>query len=322
MIIIPTELLPGNADKLKNILLQLAVYNKLEENFTSWLQTANHFCNSLVDRIVPGKIAITENEYGYSDELAIMSEVYRLWAIETANEKVVQALSFAQADGGVVLAPDIYKFRELKLRLLNGPHTLCCGLAILAGFTTVKQAMADEGFKNYLTRLMLEEVAPAITDEQISFEEAKAFALKVMDRFSNPYIEHKWLSISLQYSSKMLMRNIPILQKYYAKHNTAPHLMALGFAAYILFMKSEQKDNNVFTGTTNNFVYAINDDKAAILYSHWQQKNIKTVVQNMLADETLWSTDLNQFPGFSDAVLAYLETMMNTGAKKLIETLR
>lgn len=322
MIIIPTELLPGNADWLKSILLQLAVYNKLEENFMLWLQTANHFCNSLVDRIVPGKISVTENDFGYSDELAIMSELYCLWAIETSDPKVISTLAFAQADSGVVLAPDIYKFRELKLRLLNAPHTLCCGVATLAGFTIVKQAMADKAFKNYLTKLMLEEIATAITDDQISYEEAKAFSINVMDRFSNPYIEHKWLSIALQYSSKMLMRNIPVLQKHYAKHDTVPHLIAIGFAAYIIFMKSRRDENNLFTGSANDTVYTINDDKAVMLYTHWQQQDLKKVVQNILADENLWSTDLNKLEGFTDAVLSYAATIINDGAEKLIQTLQ
>ena len=134
---------------------------------------------------------------------------------------------------------------------------------------------------------MLEEIAVAITDEQIGYEEAVSFALNVIDRFSNPFTEHKWLSICLQYSSKMLMRNIPALQNYYAKKNTVPQLMAAGFAAYILFMKSGQTSNGDFTGIANGATYKINDDKAAILYQHWQQKDLKRVVQSVLADDAV-----------------------------------
>jgi tagaturonate reductase len=72
-----------------------------------------------------------------------MSEVYRLWAIE-GDEHVQSVLSFAKGDNGVVIAPDINIFRELKLRLLNGTHTLSCAVAYLSGFTTVKEAMDDE----------------------------------------------------------------------------------------------------------------------------------------------------------------------------------
>ena len=321
MIIIPTELITDNATKLKNILIKLAAYNQLEESFINWLQTANHFCSSLVDRIVPGKINVSETELGYADDLMLMSEVYRLWAIETNEQKVIDILSFAQTDSGVVLAPDIYKFRELKIRLLNGPHTLSCGLAVLAGFTTVKEAMADKDFRNYITQLMQQEIAVAIADEQINYEAAVAYSNKVIDRFLNPYLEHKWLSICLQYSSKMLMRNIPNLLNYYKKENSVPPLIAIGFAAYIVFMKGSKSVTGEFTGTANNAAYVINDDKAPILHSHWLNEEVSVVVQGILADETLWSTDLNQLPGFTDAVVTNVQRIVNSGAKKLIQSI-
>ena len=135
LIIIPTELIPDNANKLKGILLTLSKQNKLSEEFIEWMMNSNHFCNSLVDRIVPGKLnsadkKIAEEKTGYQDELMIMAEPYRLWAIETGNETVKKKLSFSLCDEGVIIATDISKFRELKLRLLNGTHTLSCGLAV------------------------------------------------------------------------------------------------------------------------------------------------------------------------------------------------
>lgn len=321
MIIIPTELITDNGKKLKEILLQLAAYNQLGNLFIVWLQTANHFCNSLVDRIVPGKVIIKENEFGYTDDLAIMSEVYRLWAIETSNEQVRKKLSFAQADSGVIVAPDIYKYRELKLRLLNGTHTLSCGLAVLSGFKTVKEAMNDKNFRNFVTRVMLDEIAPAIAGEEISDEEAKNFGEKVIDRFSNPYIEHQWLSITLQYSSKMMMRDVPVLLKHYNKSNTVPVLMAVGFAAYIVFMKSRKNKKGEFVGNANNTDYIINDNKASLLYEHWKQKNINLIVQQILADKNLWNTNLNDLNNFADAVIKNVTVLMYKGAKTFIKTI-
>src|SRR6478672_10172092 len=55
LVIIPTELLTDNGKKLKSILSELAVFNALESAFRDWLNVHNHFCSSLVDRIVPGK---------------------------------------------------------------------------------------------------------------------------------------------------------------------------------------------------------------------------------------------------------------------------
>src|SRR5215213_9245740 len=107
MVIVPTELIPDNGKKLEAIVLELAHLNGLPDEFIEWLEESNHFCNSLVDRIVPGKPAAAdrealEAELGYQDQLLTMAEVYRLWAIE-GDAHVKQVLSFAEADEGVII---------------------------------------------------------------------------------------------------------------------------------------------------------------------------------------------------------------------------
>lgn len=326
LVIIPTELITENGAKLKAIVIELARQNKLDASFIDWIANANDFCNSLVDRIVPGKLpgddkAATESRLGYKDDLMIMSEVYRLWAIETSLERTKQVLSFAQADSGVVIAGNIEKFRELKLRLLNGSHTFTCALAVQMGFATVKQAMEDAVFRHFIEQLMMEEIVPAITGDTVSAAEGRQFAGQVLDRYKNPFIEHQWLSISLQYSSKMKMRNIPVLQQYYQKAGSTPQHMALGFAAYLLFMKSVKNADGSFTGNAGGKAYLVNDDKAAALYELWGIDNTNNFVQKVLADTQLWGTDLTALPGFvqavTDALIAIQQQGMEAAVKKL-----
>jgi tagaturonate reductase len=327
MVIIPTELITENGAKLKNIVIELAKQNRLDDAFISWLSGANDFCNSLVDRIVPGQLpgddkAVTESRLGYRDDLMIMSEVYRLWAIETASDRTKEILSFRKTDAGVILAPDIDKFRELKLRLLNGSHTFSCALAIQMGFATVKQAMEDQAFYNFISHLMLEEIVPAIVNDKVTTDAARQFAAAVLDRYSNPFIEHQWLSISLQYSSKMKMRNVPVLQQYYEKNHRVPRYMALGFAAYLVFMKSVKQNDNVYTGRTGDKSYTINDDRAAELYQLWQTGNTDNFVANTLASENLWGVNLAALPGFRDAVLANTESIQKNGMGQTLQQLQ
>ncbi len=319
MVIVPTELITDNGGKLRGIVLQLAMMNKLEHAFIEWLTDSNHFCNSLVDRIVPGKLPDkdrinTENKLGYRDELMIMSESFRLWAIESDNEKVKKALSFAEADEGVVIAPDIEKFRELKLRLLNGTHTFSCALAHLSGFTTVREAMGNEFMNSFISNLAMQDIAPAISGDIISFEEAVAFAKKVMDRFGNPYLDHSWVNIAVQYSSKMKMRNVPLLLKYYSKSSQAPEYMSLGFAAYLLFMKCTKNNKGQYEGTANGATYLLQDDCAGILAAKWQDTDPDRLVEIVLKDVDLWGTDLSELNGFADAVKLNLRSLIKNGA--------
>jgi len=301
MIIIPTELIVDNGKKLAGIVGELAVFNKLADDFIKWVDEHCRFCSSLVDRIVPGKpdaamLARLEQDLGYTDDLLAISEVYRLWAIE-GDEKVRSVLSFAGADTGVVIAPDIEIYRELKLRLLNGTHTLSCGLAVLAGFPTVKSAMDDGAFSAFVCDLMLKEIAPNIPYEQLSLAEARDFGLKVLDRFRNPQIQHQWISITMQYSSKIKMRVVPVLLSHY-QTQPLPHIV-LGFAAYLLFMKGQSGP--------------VTDDRAGYFSELWKQEP-DVVVTTALKDQGLWGADLTELPGFEVAVRESLKTLMNKGA--------
>lgn len=324
MVIIPTELVPDNGDKLESIVLELAHQNGLETAFIDWLEKANHFCNSLVDRIVPGKLpeqqqSIIENELGYRDELMIMSESYSLWAIESGDERVKELLSFSKADAGVVIAPCIETYRELKLRLLNGSHTFSCGLAFLAAFSTVRESMEDEVFEGFMRDLLLKELVPSITSDEISAEQAIQFASNVLDRYKNPHIDHYWLSITMQYTSKMRMRNIPLIVKYVNKFGVIPPLMSLGFAAYLLFMKTDKSGDGKFQGKLNGDAYTVTDDHAELLHDRWKATLNGEIVHSILSNTDLWGYDLSSLSGFENAVKENLHLLQQQDALTVIK---
>jgi tagaturonate reductase len=326
MVILPTELIVDNGTKLKEIVLKLAKLKSVSAEFLQWLTNDNDFCNSLVDCIVPGKLPATEQagvekKLGYEDELMIMSEPYRLWAIETSSDRTKNILSFRRSDSSVILAPNINKFRELKLRLLNATHTLSCGIAHLSGFTTVKDAMQDETFVLFVTNLMKKEIIPLVAQNDITTEEAVLFAEQVIDRFKNPYIEHLWLNITVQYTSKMAMRTVPLVEKNFEEGNEVPELMALGFAAFLLFMRSKIEMDKQYYGDSNGCAYRIQDDKAFLLYEIWQTNKPGDVVNFGLQNTTIFGTDLTRFPGFTEAVKHKLELMLELGAKNTLRSI-
>jgi tagaturonate reductase len=305
MVIVPTELIIDNGKKLESIVLELAHLNGLDDNFIQWLENCNYFCSSLVDRIVPGKPSAEDRKqmeasFGYSDELLTMSEVYRLWAIE-GDEYIRSVLSFAAADEGVVIEPDINLFRELKLRMLNGTHTLSCGLAWLAGFETVREAMDHPAMSAFIGDLMLDEIAAGIP-YPVEGKVAQDFGKKVLDRFRNPYIQHHWLSITMQYTSKMRMRNVPVITKYAETRKAVPDNIALGFAAYLLFLRPVVKKADGYYGNWQNEEYRINDDHAPYFFEKWKKSGPAEVVDQVLGDSALWGEDLSVIPGFAAAV--------------------
>ena len=318
MVIVPTELVTDNGKKLLAMVLELAAFNNLNESFIEWVKNHNRFCNSLVDRIVPGKPdAVTKHEIetalGYTDDLMAVCEVYRLWAIE-GDEYIRAVLSFAEADKNVIITPDIEIYKELKLRLLNCTHTLCCGPAFLSGFTTVKEAMGNASFSTFMEALMMKDIASAIPYD-LPENAAYNFGMQVLDRFRNPHIKHEWINITLYYSLKMKMRMLPVLQRYYTLYNKVPEYIAEGFAAYLLFMKATRHENEKYFGESNGKSYPINDEHAAWYYALWQQNDTGKIVIAALQNQALWDADLSQLKGFADAVTAKLQLYMKEGIK-------
>jgi tagaturonate reductase len=324
-VIVPTELVVNNGRLLKEIVLKLAAYNKLPLAFVQWLEQDNHFCSSLVDRIVPGKpkeLASLEEKAGYSDGLWIDTEPYLLWAIE-GDERVKDKLAFCQADTRMLIAPDITPFREQKLRILNGSHTISVPLGYLSGLNTVVECMEDAYMQSFFRNVILEEILPTIKD---ICPQAPAFAEDVLDRFANPNIAHKLLSITFQESMKMNARNVRTIIRYYEKFQSLPATMCLGFAAMLLFLRPEKQEGGQYAGQRGHEFYTITDDNIAIFANGWagvtgkSGEAITAMVSAISADKRLWEADLSQIPGFTEAISAHLQGMLQEGVKEYADS--
>jgi len=323
LVVLPTELITDNGLKLKNIVLELAKQNQLEAGFLQWFESCT-FCNTLVDRIVPGKPDVNtlnslEKELGYQDDLFIFSEVYSLWAIE-GEERISKVLSFSKVDSTIVITPDISIYKELKLRLLNGTHSLTCAVAFIAGLETVHDAMNDDQLSGYIADLMKTELAPGIP-YPIDREKALEFSANVMDRFRNPSIRHEWLSISMNYTLKLQLRVVPVLLCYYERFQKVPEYIAFGFAAYLRFMKGKKVDTAYF-GTIADKQYQIDDQYAEYYSGLWSEYTSNELVPIALSQIKLWGSDLTQLPGFARSVSIHLQKIEDTGLEEAIKSLK
>ncbi|PSL50247.1 tagaturonate reductase [Chitinophaga niastensis] len=320
-VIVPTELVVDNGHLLKEIVLQLAAFNEMPAAFIQWINADNHFCNSLVDRIVPGKprnLAEMEQQAGYIDKLWIEVEPFLLWAIE-GNEKVRSVLSFYKADERMLIAPSITPFREQKLRILNGSHTVAVPLAFLSGLNTVYECMKDEYMSHFFREVILQEILPTIAD---ACPTATAFAQDVLDRFANPFIAHKLISITFQESSKMNARNVRTLVRYYEKNQSLPAHMCLGFAAMLLFLQPTRVEDGKYYGSRGTEEYVITDDNAHIFADYWHHHtSVKQLVQDVCHDNRLWETNLAGIPGFVRTVADYLQELKQDGVKEFVQLL-
>ena len=289
IVILPTELLTDNGIILKNIIEKLIHFNDYPKSFGDWINEKVIFSNTLVDRIVPGKLSneaqqILFEKYGYTDSNAIMCEPYALWAIEGGQE-VHDLLTFSTANDEIKIVPDISQFKELKLRILNGSHTLLCAKAIAEGFETVYLAMSDPIFKRYAEELIFEEILPSLPKD-IKNEDKLSFAKDVIDRFSNPNIEHKWTSIAVQYPMKLTIRVLPLLKSYWQTTGISPTKMVecIKEALYFLLNNEDTPMDDI--------------SKAAINKINLSSSSTEEKLKLFLKEETIWGEDFTQWIKF------------------------
>lgn len=311
--VVPCELIERNGTRLRTLVLSLADRWALGPRFTEWLGRAVPFYDTLVDRIVPGTPRGSEARrfaelLGYDDRLLTTCEPYRLFAIEDGAH-APDRLPWTRIDPGIVVAPDITPYRERKVRLLNGAHTLLVGAALSMGCETVDEAMAHPLLGSFVNRAMFDEIVPSL-----DAPDAADFAGAVLERFQNPFIRHALVDITLQSTMKMRVRVIPSVLAFTARTGRAPRSLAFGFAAFLSFM-----DGRFHAARRARGLPVPPDDHADRLAALWADvpeastPAIERLVRAACADSELWDTDLGAVPGFADAVIAPLQRIRTAG---------
>lgn len=299
--LIPCELIEKNGEVLKDIVIQYGRYWNLGNDFEKWI-TGSAFCNTLVDRIVPG-YPLNADEYqketGFTDNLLLAAEPFYFWAIE-APETVKKELDFASAGlDNIVFAKDITPYRIRKVRILNGIHTALMPVAYLRGIRTVKEAMDDPYMSEFILNTIEREIIPTLA---LPRQEVAQFAKDVADRFRNPFIKHQLISIALNSVSKFKVRILPTIEEYIRIKQEVPPNLAQSFAALLIFYK----------GTWNNESIALNDSAEVIdhIQHAWKEQSLDQTIQEILADKTLWGSDLTRLKGLAQAVTEAARTIL------------
>jgi tagaturonate reductase len=307
LLIIPCELIDDNATVLRSIVLTLIDRFQLGEKFKSWVAHHNRFCNSLVDRIVTGRpdekeLLRWQERLGYLDDLLEVAEVFHLWAIEGEESSV---FPLHEIDTGVVFAHDISTYHELKLHLLNGPHTAMVPVGLLLGVRTVREAVEHPEIGPFLRQLMVREIVPALS---VPTDVAQQYADSVWQRFRNPFLDHELKAISKNASTKWRTRLLPVVRAYQEKRGAVPQALAFAFACQLLFTCGSRSQ-----GPTAGEVRR-NDPHAEIQQRTWKSAdNSDEGLRAVLARREIWGQDLGALPGWPEEVGAFLRQIEEAG---------
>jgi tagaturonate reductase len=314
LVVLPCELIEDNGEALRTIVHHHARRWNLDARFTGWLDEAVRFCNTLVDRIVPGSPPRDEAErvealVGYRDGLLTACETYALFAIE-GDEQLRKRLRIADADASIIITSDIRPYRERKVRILNGGHTASVPLALLAGLSTVREAVEHPRVGAFVRRAIVDEIVPSL-----DVPDAEAFARDVLARFANPYIRHALIDITLHAATKMRVRVVPSIVAYTERYQRPPNALAFGFAAYLAFMRGEIQSERRAAGLT-----VPGDVEGERIREAWHTVDLHSAdeitafAERMCRDQSLWGIDLATVPGFTALVAEHLVRIRRSGA--------
>lgn len=304
-IIIPTELIVDNATRLREIILEYAALWCLEAGFVDWITRHNRFCNTLVDRIVSGfpeaNAAELFQRLGYEDRLLTMGELYHSWIIEAPPSLLNEfPVDKTLTPLNVKVVDDAAPYRTIKVRLLNGAHTSMVPLGILLGIEAVREAMEHDLLAPFIQDLIYQEVIPSVT--QVPRAELEAFARDAFDRFRNPHIHHRLLTIALNSSTKVKERILPSLLGYLELEGQLPSRLAIALAAFIRLYRGEWRGETI----------TLNDDPELLAWFREQWDNApstESLARAVLGNEALWERDLTQVPGLVERVSDALDAI-------------
>ena len=301
-IIIPTELIVDNASRLREIILEYASLWRLKPDFAAWVKAHNVFCNTLVDRIISGFPQADAQrlfaQLGYADRLLAAGELYHSWIIEAEPSLLAEfPVDKTAMPLNVRVVDDAAPYRTVKVRLLNGAHTAMVPLGILLGIDSVREVMQDEALASFIRDLIFHEVIPSVTE--VPRGELEAFAGDVFDRFRNPHIHHRLLTIALNSSAKVKERILPSLLGYLDETGELPERLVIAFAAFIRLYRGEWRGASI----------PLNDDGdvLSLFKQQWASADsTEALVQAVLGNEALWDRDLTVVPGLAEMVSASL----------------
>lgn len=301
LVIIPCELIDKNGIQLKSAVLDYAKIWNLPVSFTSWLNDHNVFCNTLVDRIVPGfpkdNIKEIQNELGFEDNLVVMAEPFHFWVIE-GPEYLQETFPAAKAGLQVKFVKDQSPYRTRKVRILNGAHTALVPVAYLNGFRTVREAVEDKTIGKFIKDTIYNEIIPTL---DLPEEELEQFAADVLDRFLNPFIHHELISISLNSISKFKVRVLPSLLEYHLRTGNWPQNLTKSLSALIKF----------YNGKSGQESIPLKDDPTVLEFFEkiWKEEDLGTIASETLGRVDFWGEDLRKYDGLKEVIVAELKTM-------------
>ncbi|WHS62606.1 mannitol dehydrogenase family protein [Pseudomonas sp. G2-4] len=221
--------MPDNGQRTRQAVSALAATQ--DNALAQWIDQHVAFPSCMVDRIVP---AMDDESFRRLEQLdchdpaAVVCESFSQWVIE-------DHFPLGRPDWeveGVQMVEDVRPFETMKLRMLNGSHSLLAYVGLLVGHDTVFDAVSDANLLRLIGRYMAEEAAPTL--DMPAGIDLSVYAHDLKARFANDSLQHRLRQIAMDGSQKLPQRWLLGAQQL-LDQGRGIGCTALGIAAWIRY---------------------------------------------------------------------------------------
>lgn len=222
--------LQGNGEVTRAMLAEYAALSALGPDVERFLEDRVAFPNSMVDRIVPATTAAMSDEVerllGVRDECPVPAEEFSMWVFEDGFAAGRPAWEAA----GAIPSEEVHAYELVKLRLLNGSHSLMAYLGALEGCETIADCWRESFIRDAVLAGIHADYLPTIA-VPTGFD-TDGYVASLGRRFANRAVAHRTAQVATDGSAKLLQR-IPDAAAFGLEAGRMPHLLALTVAAWI-----------------------------------------------------------------------------------------
>jgi len=231
--------LPNNGKLLHRMLFQFA--EQVDKTLTDWMRENTRCPCTMIDRIVPATTDADrdtlEKALGLRDNAAVMAEPFSQWVIE--DDFLRGRPDWDKV--GATFVEDVEPYELIKLRLLNGTHSLLAYSGYLAGFETVADVMAEPAFAALAQQFMATEAAAAVV-APAGFDIGE-YQKQLLERFSNRALRHRTWQIAMDGSQKIPQRWLGTL-RHQLNGGGSIELLSFALACWIRYVSAVDDAGN------------------------------------------------------------------------------
>jgi len=279
------------------------------DELLSWMDGQVAFPCSMVDRIVPATTASHQHQaaqlLGAQDLVPVPAEPFSMWVMQERFAAGRPAWDRA----GVIFSDDVVGYELMKLRLLNGCHSLIAYLGVLADAPTIPDAIRLPHVEEASRTLMRQEMLPTVrVPDGVDIE---SHMENLFVRWSNTALGHSTAQVASDGSQKLPQRLGEAALAHRA-NGVMPHAICLTVAAFLACLAPR-------TGNPSHLANDIKDPLRPRVTALAAEASTPLELVNLVLDRTgLLSRELVEDVAFRERIGTLLAVLQDRGTEAAV----